>query len=317
MIRPIWRGNISFGLVNIPVNLFTAEKHSSVIHFHLLDKKSHTRIHNQRVNERGQEVPWEDIEHAYEFEKGKYIVVNEKMLEKTAAENYETVEITDFVPLAQIDPIYFAKPYYLMPRESGLKGYVLLHDILQRTKKVGIAKVVIKTREHVAMIMPQGDYLTMIILRYAKELRMLAEFNTEAKLQGNKIKITNREMELAEQLVESMSGKWDPKQYRDNSSELLLKLIKNDIKQGKTVADKSKIKKSPQGAEVVDFMELLKRSTQKKKLAAKVAVKAKPKTTKTSSKIKAKTKEPLRSAAKSITKRVAKVKVTTKKSKKK
>ncbi len=272
MARPIWHGNISFGLVNIPVNLFSAAKPSEQISFHLLDKKTHSRIHNMRVNDRGKEVPWEDIERAYEFEKGKYVIVDQKMLEQTAANNYETVEIAEFVPLAQIDPIYFEKPYYLLPGESWLKGYVLLHDILQRTKKVGIANVVIKTRQHVAVILPQQEYLTMILLRYAKELRNLNDFDTENKLQKTKVKITAKEMQLAEQLVESMTSKWNPKDYRDNNKELLIKLINKDIKRGKSIIDKQKVTKAKKDVmraahkseTVVDIMELLKKSVAKK-----------------------------------------------------
>lgn len=274
MVRPIWKGNISFGLVNIPVNLFSADKPSEQIHLHLLDRKTHSRIHNQRVNERGNPVEWEDIEHAYEFEKGKYVVVDQKMLEKTAANNYETVEISEFVPLSQINPIFFEKPYFLLPGESGAKGYILLHDILKRTKKVGIATVVIKTREHLAAILPQQDFLIMIILRYAKDLHDLKDFADHNPLQNAKIKISAREMTLAEQLVESMSGKWEPKEFRDNNKELLLKLIKSNIKAGKSIVAKSKTSKKVSGKadhkseKVLDFMELLKKSVADKEKKA-------------------------------------------------
>ncbi|HSX19919.1 MAG TPA: Ku protein [Gammaproteobacteria bacterium] len=258
MARAIWKGSISFGLVNIPVQLFSAEKPSEQLHFHLLDKKTHTRIHNQRVNEMGQEVPWDEIDHAYEFQKGKYVIVNQKMLEKAAAANYETVEIAKFVPFAQIDPVYLAKPYYLIPTESGLKGYTLLHDILKRTKSAGIATVVIKTREHIAAIIPQDDYLTLIILRYAKELHALKEFAALTPKTKSKLKITPKEIALAEQLVSSMSGKWQPEKYLDNSNELLRKLINADIKKGKAISKKAKtVAKSEK---VLDFAELLKKS---------------------------------------------------------
>jgi len=268
----IWKGTISFGLVNIPVYLYSAEKPSAEMHLHLLDKKTHGRIHNQRVNENGKEVSWEDIEHAYEFEKGKYVVVDQKMLERTAAENYETVEIEEFVPFAQINPIYFAKPYYLMPGESGFKGYVLLHDILQRAKMVGIAKVVIKTREHIAAILPQQDYLSMIILRYAKEMHDIKDYVAQNPLPATKIKIQARELELAQQLVKNMTNKWDPKKFHDNNKELLLTLINSDIKKGKVVgkAKVSKGKKTSATAgsasdKVLDFSDLLKKSVAKRK----------------------------------------------------
>lgn len=270
MARPIWRGNITFGLVSIPVNLYTAEKVSEQMHLHLLDKKTHSRIHNQRVNERGTEVAWENIEHAYEFEKGKYVVVDPKSLEKTAATNYETIEISEFVPFAQINPIYFAKPYYLLPSDTGQKGYVLLHDILKRTKKVGIATVVIKTRQHLAALLPQGEYITMIILRYAKDVHAVEDFVGVDKL--SKITTTAKEMQLAEQLVESMSSKWEPKQYHDDNKELLLKLIKSNIKRSKNIVTSKttktsrsvKTNKVSSDEKIVDFMSLLKESVAKK-----------------------------------------------------
>lgn len=266
MARPIWKGSISFGLVNIPVHLFTAEKPSEQLHFHLLDKKTHSRIHNQRINEKGTPVAWEDIQKAYEFEKGKYTVIDPKMLEKIVAKNYETVEISNFVPLNQIDPFLFQTPYYLLPGESGLKGYALLHDILQRTKKVGVASVVIKTRQHLAIILPVHNLLGLIILRYANELHEVEDFSESNPLISKKIKISAREIELAEQLVNNMSSKWQPQKFSDKSKELLLKLIKTDIKHGKIITEhpKSTNKKEttpmPDSDKIYDFMELLKKS---------------------------------------------------------
>lgn len=264
MARPIWKGSISFGLVNIPVSLFSAEKPSEGLHFHLLDKKTHSRIHNQRVNEQGQEVAWDEIDHAYEFQKGKYVIVNPKMLEKAAATNYETIQIEKFVPFTQIDPIYFSKPYYLIPNESGSKGYMLLQDILTRTKKAAIAYVVIKTREHLAAIIPQGEFLTLIILRFAKELHSLQEFAKEAPLKKHTGKLKPKEITLAEQLVTSMSGKWQPEKYKDNSKELLKKLINADIKKGKSVSERAKPKPKTD-KKVVDFAELLAKSVKTKR----------------------------------------------------
>jgi DNA end-binding protein Ku len=275
MARPIWRGNITFGLVNIPVALFTAEKPSEKIHFHLVDKATHSRIHNQRIDERGKVIPWENIEHAYEFEKGKFVIVDQKMLEKAAANNYETVEINEFVPLNQINPMYFAKPYYLLPGDSGIKGYLLLHDILQRTKRVGIANVVIKTREHIAAILPYEECLMMIILRFGDELHALKDFPDLKTLHDTKIKIKGRELELAEQLVGSMSNKWDPSQYHDESKAMLMKLIKTDIKKGKTVASKNKVNANKKASDniksdkIVDFMDLLKQSVKAKEKGSK------------------------------------------------
>lgn len=269
MARPIWHGNISFGLVNIPVNLFSAVKTSEKVHFHLLDKKTNTRIHNQRMNEQGKPVEWENVVHAYEFQKGKYVIVDQKMLEKTAADNYETVAITEFIDCNAINPIFFEKPYYLLPVEKASKGYVLLHDILERTGKAAIAQVVIKTREHIAAIIPHQDILAMLILRYAEELIDAQAF---APMMPNKakIKISAKEINLAEQLVKDMTTKWKPKDFKDENKKLLLKLINTDIKRKKTITSKSsKAKTTKQtskqtSAEVLDFMELLKKSVDKK-----------------------------------------------------
>lgn len=266
MAHALWSGSITFGLVNIPVQLFSAEKPSAQVHLHLLDRKTHTRIHNLRVNEHGAEVPWEQIDHAYEFNKGKYVIVDQKMLEKTAAQNFETIDIDCFVPSAQIDPIYFEKPYFLIPGAQGSKGYALLHEILKDNAQVGIANIVIRTRQHIAAIVPSNDHLMLIILRYAKELHKAADFvakcKTKAKPKPTAVKITAKERALAQQLIAKMSGKWKPEQYTDDNKELLQKLINASIKKGKTVS--SKAKPVAKGAKIVDFAELLQQSVQKR-----------------------------------------------------
>ena len=272
MSRPIWRGSISFGLVNIPVQLYSAEKKSETIHFHLLDKKNHTRIQNQRINKAtGKIVNWNDIEKAYEFEKGKYVAVDQNKLEKMAAKNYETIEIMDFVLSSQVDPIFFEKPYYLIPNESGFKGYILLQEILKETGKIGIAKIVIKTREHLAAIISIHNFLALITLRYAKELKDIKEFS-ESFANLKKIKITQKEKDLAEKLVNSMTAKWDANKYPDQGKELLMKLIKDSIKKGHLLTDESKTLmpskhdkyKGVSSEKVVDFMALLKKSLDEK-----------------------------------------------------
>jgi DNA end-binding protein Ku len=274
MLRPIWKGSISFGLVNIPVRLFSAKKPSEQIHFHLMDKKTHTRVHYKRVNEKGTEVAWEDIEKAYEFEKGKYVVINTKMLEKAAAENYETVAITNFVDFDQIDPFLFETPYYLLPDENGIKGYTLLQDILTRTKKVGIAEVVIRTKQHIAVIIPIQKSLGMILLSYPQEIRNIEEFDEENLLNSTKFKVSAKELALAEQLVKNMTGKWQPKKLHDETKEILHKLIKQQIKAGKTITEKAKKsskkhvepfdKSGDKSGKVYDFMDLLKKSVAEK-----------------------------------------------------
>jgi DNA end-binding protein Ku len=268
MSRPIWKGTISFGLVNIPVTLYSAEQRSD-LHFHLLDSRDHARIRYERVNEiTGKETPWNKIVKAYEFEKGNYIIVDEKELEKTAAENFQTVEIQDFVEQKSIEPIYFDKPYYLLPSKQGEKGYILLRKTLEQTHKVGIVKVVIRTRQHIAALLPYKNVLLLNILRFAKEIRKQEEFeisDENAKRQA----ISHKEIHMAERLVESMTTKWEPQKYHDENRELLAKLINEKIKRNKGVTSpatpeiehKAKI---TSGAKVIDFMELLKKSIKEK-----------------------------------------------------
>lgn len=269
MPRPIWKGNISFGLVNIPVALYSAEKPATkTLHFHLLDSSNHARIRYEKVNEQtGKVVPWEKIEKAYEFEKGNYVIVDEKVLEKTAAETSETVEIEEFVDKKSLDPIHFNKPYYLFPGKAGEKGYILLRDTLERSEKIGIAKVVIRTRQYLTALLPYKKLLILMVLRYDNEIRDTEEFKIpESKLKT--YKVSQKEVEMAEKLIESMSSQWNPKKYHDKNRELLTNWIQKKVKRkssvfakGKTASNKEKM---PKG-QVIDFMELLKKSIQEKK----------------------------------------------------
>lgn len=268
MSRPIWKGTISFGLVNIPVTLYSAEQGSD-LHFHLLDSRDHARIRYERVNDvTGKEVPWNKIVKAYEFEKGNYIVVDEKELEKTAAENFQTVEIQDFVEQKSIESIYFDKPYYLLPSKQGEKGYILLRKTLEQTHKVGIVKVVIRTRQHIAALLPYKNVLLLNILRFAKEIRKQDEFEISDESTKRQT-ISPKEIHMAERLIESMTTKWDPQKYHDENRELLSKLINEKIKRNKGVTSPlapeiEHKSKTTSGAKVIDFMELLKKSLKEK-----------------------------------------------------
>lgn len=269
MARPIWKGNISFGLVYIPVSLCSAEKPSSELHFHLLDKRNHNRVRYERVNvSTGKEVPWEEIEKAYEFEKGNYVVVDQKELEKTAYENSQTVELENFVDKDAVNSLYYIKPYYLIPTKQGEKGYVLLRETLERTKKIGIAKVVIRTRQHLAAIIPYKNVLVLNLIRFSNEVRDIDEFSIPTG-DLKSYKVSPKEIEMAEKLIKSMSLKWNPKKYRDENRELLHKWIQHKVKHGKAVstgetAEESKPRKTKKTAEVIDFMSLLKKSIENK-----------------------------------------------------
>ena len=169
--RPIWKGTINFGLVNIPVALYSAEADNS-IDFDLLDKRDFSRVRYRRVNEKtGREVPWDAIVKGYEYKKGEYVALTDDDFIKANVEATQSIDILDFVDAADISPVYFDKPYYLVPLKNGQRAYALLREVLKRTGKVGIARVVIRTREHLASLLADGALLILNLLRFPHELR--------------------------------------------------------------------------------------------------------------------------------------------------
>src|SRR5918999_465278 len=228
MARAIWKGSISFGLVNIPVGLYSAESRDE-IHFKLLDRRNMSPIRYKRVNEEsGREVPWEETVRGYEFAEGKYVALTDEDLKRAAPEATQTIDITDFVDLDEVSPLYFDKPYYLAPDKKGAKAYALLREVLRRTNKAGIAKVVIRTRQYLAAVVPRGDVLTLELMRYAHELRDPAELNVPHGKQG----VSEKELQMAERLVEGMVEKWDPEKYKDDYRRDLMKMIEERVEAG-------------------------------------------------------------------------------------
>lgn len=282
MPRPIWTGTISFGLLNIPVQLMTAERRVD-LHFRMLDSRDNKPIRYERVNaETGEEVPWKDIVKAFEYDKGSYVVIEKEDFRKAAPESSESVDIQAFVDPMQIGPEYFEKPYYLVPTKKAEKGYVLLRETLKRLKTAGLARVVIRTREYLSLVMPDDDALALILLRFPQELVPVDDYAFPDKKPAA-YRINAKEMEMAESLVKSMVSEWNPKDYRDEFRERLSKVIKARVKtRGKTVrAPADEEAESPEGAatNVVDFMSLLKKSIDsnqrtpaKKRAPAKSAV---------------------------------------------
>jgi DNA end-binding protein Ku len=263
MSRPIWKGHITFGLVNIPVVLHSAEKNFD-LHFRLLDSRNHARVRYEKVNEEtGEEVPWQDIVKGYEYEEGRYVVLGDEDFQKVAVEVNKSVEIECFVDGEQIGYVYFDKPYYLVPDKKGEKGYVLLREVLQRSKKVGIAKVVIRTRQYLAALLPEGNVLVLHLLRFHQEIRDTAQL----EIPGPNIKsykITDKELSLAQQLVDSMSTEWQPKHYHDDYRDALMKWIEKKAKTAghPVAASRQKEEKGSRG-KVIDMMGLLKKSVQR------------------------------------------------------
>ena len=287
MARPIWTGTLSFGLLNIPVSLMSGERKVD-ISFRMLDSRDKKPIRFERVNaETGEEVPWKDIIKAFEYDKGSYVVIEKEDIASAAPETHESVEIEAFVDADAIEVRYFEKPYVLVPGKKAEKGYVLLRETLLKARKIGVARVVIRTREYLAAVMPQGDALVLMMLRYPQELVDPSEY----KLPQGKAadyRVTARELAMATQLVESMATQWQPDDYHDEFRARLSEIIRKRIKQkGKTttVLDEGDEPREDAATNVVDFVALLQKSLGNKggKAAAsgKAAAKKASKTTKT------------------------------------
>jgi DNA end-binding protein Ku len=265
MPRALWKGNISFGLVNIPVGLFPAEQKAEGLSFVQLDQRSMSPIGYKRYNKNtGEEVSWDDIVKGYEYEPGRYVVLNDEDFEKANVKATHTVEILDFVGADEIEPIYFDKPYYMAPNTQNVKGYALLRETLRRTKKVGVARVVIRTREHLAAVMARGDMLLLELMRYPYEVRSAEELDVP----GNDLEelgVTDKELKMAELLVEQMVDAWEPDKYKDRYRDDLLTRIRARIEAGETeaVATGEEEEEVATGSGVLDIMDLLKRSVER------------------------------------------------------
>ena len=256
-MRPIWKGAISFGLVNIPITLYPATRREE-LRFHFLRKGDLSPINNKRVAEAdGKEVPWDHIVRGYQYEKGKFIVLNDDDFSRVDVEATQTVDIQEFVEVEEINPMYFSKPYYMEPSKGGDKAYALLRDVLGATKRVGIAKVVIKTREHLAAVKAQGDALVLELMHFSGEIIDSDELHVPAK-----VKIGKKESDMAKQLVESMTGKWDPAKYKDDYKEALLGVIEKKVAAGGKDLAKPKKTKGVKATNVIDLVAVLQKSIQ-------------------------------------------------------
>lgn len=282
MARPVWSGTLSFGLLNIPVQLMSGEKRTD-ISFRMLDSRDNSPIRYERVNaETGEEVAWKDIVKAFEYDKGSYVVLEQEDIKSAAPESHGAIDVEAFVAAETIGPQYFEKPYVLVPAKKAEKGYVLLREALASTGKIGIARVVIRTREHLCAVLPQGDALLLIMMRYPQELVDVEEYNIpEGK--PSEYRINAKEKEFSEQLINSMSGEWSPSEYKDEFRTRLHAVIKKRMKSKGVVAKREEDDQDVAEnatTNVVDFMSLLqqsidrnKRTPAKKKAAAKKTAK--------------------------------------------
>jgi DNA end-binding protein Ku len=267
MARAIWKGSISFGLVNIPIALYSATRREE-LKFRLLRKTDLSPVNYKRVAEKdGKEVPWNEIVKGYEYEKGKYVVLREEDFQRVDLEATQTVDIQDFVDLEEIDPMYFYKPYYLEPQKGGDKAYALLRDALKDTNKVGVAKVIIKTRQYLAGVKPEDGALVLELMHFADELADPEKLHVPKKLEVGK-----REMDMAKSLIGSMTSKWEPEKYKDDYREALMDVIEEKVEAGgKEIEEKPR--KAPKPTKVIDLVSVLQKSLEqtgeKKKATAK------------------------------------------------
>jgi DNA end-binding protein Ku len=275
MARAIWKGSISFGLVNIPIALYPATRREE-LSFRLLRKGDLSPVNYKRVAQKdGKEVPWDQIVKGYEYEKGKYVVLKDEDFQRVDLEATQTVDIQDFVDQKEIDPVFFYKPYYLEPQKGGDKAYALLRDALEESKKVGIAKVVIKTRQYLAGVKPEDGVLALELMHFADELADPEKLHVPKKTEVGK-----REMTMAKSLIDSMSSKWNPEKYKDDYREALMEVIEEKVEAGgKEIEEKPK--KAPKPTKVIDLVSVLQKSLEqtggaKKKATAKSRTQQKP-----------------------------------------
>jgi DNA end-binding protein Ku len=283
MPRSIWTGAISFGLVTVPVKLYSAVNRKTV-RFHQLSGKSGVRIAQKRVDpQSGEEVPYEDIVKGYELSPDRYVVVEPGELETLQPKKTKAIEIEDFVELSQIDPIYYDHPYYLAPGPGGAKPYRLLLEAMKQSDKVAVARVVIRSKEQLVAIRPIGDVLEMATMLFADEV--LSPERLDELADTKEVKATKREVEVAMQLIVSLAGDFEPDRYRDTYREEVLALIERKA-QGKEIAVQPEAEEVP--APAPDLMSALKASleavrertgeapAQKRKPTAKKATAKKP-----------------------------------------
>ncbi len=259
MPRSNWKGAISFGLVSIPIALFNSENTSEKISFHQIDKRNNARVKYQRVNaETGEEVEWGNIIKGYVYDKNTVLPVGDDELQHVAGDNARTIAIEKFVKEDAIDLIYISKTYYLVPDKKGEKGYVILREALKKSKVMGIAKVIISTKEYVAAVGCYKNALVLYLLRYYDDIRPLSEFDIPAD-NLKKYKANTQEVNAAQLLIKSMIGKWDPKKYKDEYQAAVHKWAERKIKHQPELVMPQRIEAKDK-AKNVEFIELLRMS---------------------------------------------------------
>lgn len=230
--KGVWKGYLSFGLVNIPVVLETANEEEK-IHFRMIDKRDHSPVGYKQINKKtGKPITRDQITKGYEYKKGKYVLFSDADFKKANIKATSTVDIEDFVELSEVDPMLFERPYYILPQKGGEKGYVLLRKALQKTGKAAVAKIVLHTVQRLVVIYPREKHLVLEILRFSNEVKEIHEVDPLPAAAAN-AKISDRELRGAEHLVESMTSPWKPDNYKNTYREDILKMVKSKVRRGK------------------------------------------------------------------------------------
>lgn len=251
-MRALWKGSLSFGLINIPISLYSAIEDRG-LNFDMLHKKDLSPIRYARICKAdGKEIPYQDIVKGYKYENGDYVVLVDEDFKQADVKKTKSVEILDFVEESEIDSIYFEKPYYLEPGKGADKAYVLLRESLKKSKKVGLARFVFHTREHMALIKPYGNLLILEQLRFESEIRNPADLNIPKTADASA-----REITMAIKLIDQLTAHFKPKSYHDTYTEKLLGIIED---KAKGIKHKVKKEKEPKTSGVTDIMHLLKES---------------------------------------------------------
>lgn len=251
-MRAVWKGAISFGLVTIPIAVYPATSEKEKLKFNLLRKRDLSPIRFKRVAEvDGKEVSWDDIVKGYQYEKGKYVVFEDKDFEAVELKSTNTVSIQDFVDVNQINPIFFHTPYYLEPMKGGTGAYALLRDVLAETEKVGIAKVAMRNREHLAAVKANGPLLVLELMHFAEEISPAEAIKVDSDKP-----IGAREKEMAKTLVDQMTSEWNPEKYQDEYAAAVTKLIEQKIRAGGREVPGRK-QDAPAATNVIDLVKVL------------------------------------------------------------
>lgn len=257
MAATIWKGALSFGLLNIPVNLHKAEE-SNDLKLSMLDEENLAPIKYKKVNAKtGQEVPWERIVKGYEYAPEEFVILTKEDLKKANPRATQTIDIIDFVDVDEIDSLYFDKTYYMAPQKNGVKGYFLLHEALISTQKAAICKVIIRTKEHLAMVVFKENYLVLTLLKFSHEviLPQDAHYLDDFEIPT----FSNKEIQMAIELIEGMTSAWDPTAYQDTYTEDVLRLVEKKVNKGQVEQLEEDLTQAPTGV-VVDLLPLLQKS---------------------------------------------------------